>query len=210
MTKWTYAKSLFKLIFSKKKKWELQTGHKVKLEFYSGGTPYYQLHDLFDTFTERGLEAYQVYEELSMRVDAETLKQFIAKFKQLCNSNPIQILEVSKVLNFLEERVNFVVPPRDMIYKMAAVAYFDENESPYTFNAAYAHEKIERWKKNNDVDAFFLYKQLRDLIPLPNLSKEIYEMLVQTTEKIINYQLKNISGKASATPAEHSTSNGKE
>jgi len=208
MTKWKYIQHLLKLIFTKRKKWELQTGHIVDVAFYSGGKPYYKLHDMFDTFTERGLDAYQVYEEISMRIEVTTLKEFVKEFKKLCNSNPIQILEVSRVLNFLEERVNFVIPPKNLIYKMAAVAYFDENESPYTYKETYSQKKIATWKKNGDVDDFFLYQQLDSLIPLPKLSKEIYQTCQTTLEKILKYQSKATSGKQSATREEVSSLNG--
>lgn len=209
MTKWTYFKSLLKLIVSgKPKKWELSTGHTVKTAFYSGGKPYYQLHDMFDTFTERGLDAYQVYEEISMRIEVSALKEFVEKFKKLLTSNPINILDAANVLNFLEERVNFVIPPKNLIYKMAAVAYFDEHESPYTYNENYAQQKIKNWKESGDVDDFFLFQQLGQLIPLPKLSKETYQTLQQATEKIINYQSKVISGSPSESRAETISHNG--
>lgn len=208
MTKYKYIKFLTKALFSKKKKWELQTGHTVKVAFISGGKNYYQLSDLFNTFTERGLDAYQVYEEISMRVSVDDLKAFVSKFKELCNSNPIQILEVSRVLNFLEERVNFVIPPRDLIWKMASVAYFDESESPYTYDTIHAQKKIKEWQQNGDVADFFLYQQLRNLIPLPELSKETYDILMGTILKIQNHQseLMNTSGKRSETSGSNSTS----
>jgi len=211
MTKSTYLKSLLKLIISgKPKKWELQTGHTVDVAFYSGGKPYYKLHDLFDTFTERGLDAYQVYEEISMRVEVTALKEFVQRFKTLLNSNPINILDTANVLNFLEERINFVIPPKNLIYKMAAVCYFDDNESPYTYNESYAQKKIAAWKKNGDVDDFFLYQQLGQLTPFPKLSKETYQILQQTMDKILNYQSKVTSGKASVKLEGVSILNGKE
>lgn len=205
MTKLTYIKSLLKLLFSKKKKWELQTGHTVDVAFYSGGKPFYKLSDLFNTFTERGLDAYQTYEEIGMRIEVTALKEFVAKFKELCNSNPIQILEVARVLNFLEERINFVIPPRNLIYKLASIAYFDESESPYTYDTIYANKKMEQIRKNNDVDDFFLYQQLGDLIPLPKLSKETYQVLQDTMEKVIDYQSKSIFGNPSGSFEEQHT-----
>lgn len=195
MTKWKYAKFLFKLLFNKKKKWELQTGHTVDQAFISGGKNYYKLSDLFNTFTERGMEAYQVYDEVAMRADTATLKEFIAKFKNDLNTG--KLMDCAITLNFLEERVNLIIPPKALIWKMGAVAYFDETESPYTYDAIYAQKKIAKWKANGDVDDFFLYKQLGDLMPLPKLSKETYQVLQATITELLNYQSKSISGKAS-------------
>lgn len=197
MTKLTYIKSLIKLLFSKKKKWELQTGHTVDIAFWSGGKPYYKLSDLFNTFTERGLDAYQTYEEIGMRIEVTALKEFVSKFKSDLNTG--KLMDCAITLNFLEERVNFVIPPRNLIYKLASVAYFDETESPYTYDTIYANRKMEEIRKNGDVDDFFLYQQLGDLIPLPKLSKETYQVLQETMDKVISYQSKNISGKVSET-----------
>lgn len=201
MTKFQYIKFLTKALFSKTKKWELQTGHTVEIAFYSGGEPFYQLSDTFNTYVERGLEAYQVYEEILMRVGVNDLKVFVAKFKELCNSNPIQILEVSRVLNFLEERVNFVVPPSELVWKMASVKYFSKDDSPYSFEPAKAKKNVKKWRENGDVSDFFLCQQLENMIPLPKLSKEICEMLLGTANKIVKHQseLMNISGNSSET-----------
>lgn len=194
MKKWDYFKAITNLVFHKKKKWELQTGHTVEIAFYSGGKPYYKLSDLFNTFTERGLDAYQVYEEVSMRIDKKDLQVFVDKIKDSLNKNPIQLIEITKLITLLEERISLVIAPRELIWKMGSVAYFDESESPYTYDSLYAQKKIALWKKNGDVDDFFLFQQLSSLMPLPELSKETYHQLQETISKILKHQQKSISG----------------
>lgn len=205
MTKFQYIKFLTKALFSKTKKWELQTGHTVKVGFISGGKKYYQLSDLFNTFTERGLDAYQVYEEISMRVSVDDLKAFVSKFENDLNTG--KLMDCANTLSYLKERINFVIPPKELIWKMASVAYFDESESPYTYDTIYAQKKIKEWQRNGDVADFFLYQQLRNLIPLPELSKETYDILMGTILKIQNHQSEwmNTSGKRSETFVSNST-----
>lgn len=211
MTKLQYLKSLTKTVFSKKKKWELQTGHAVKVAFYSGGEPFYQLEDTFNTYVERGLEAYQVYEEILMRISPDDLKIFIARAKELRNANPIQLTEIFRLWDFIEERVNFVVPPTELVWKMAGVKYFSANDSPYSYEPQKARKNIEKWKANGDVSDFFLCQQLENMIPLPKLSKETYDSLQGMITKIADRQSKlmNTSGNSSETSEESFSSNGK-
>ena len=55
-------------LFKKKPKvWELEQGHVVVPAFIDRGVQYYEIKDLFNTFSSRGLEALQVYEEWEMR-----------------------------------------------------------------------------------------------------------------------------------------------
>lgn len=188
MTKWFYIKSMLRCLFGRVNPPKLQTGHKLELVFYSGGKPHFQLSDQFNTFSERGLEAYQAYEEILMRIDSNELKETVKKLKSITNSKEIQLTEIIRIVNNIEERQNFALPPREMIWRMGAIAYIDETESPYGYDHVYAMKKIATWKKNGDVDDFFLCQQLRDLMPLPELSKEIYQSLQATSDKILRYQ----------------------
>ena len=52
--------SLFK---KEPKKWDLQDGNVIIPAFIDRGVQYYELKDLFNTFTARGLAALQVYED---------------------------------------------------------------------------------------------------------------------------------------------------
>jgi len=209
MTKWHYIKHLFRLITGRSKPPAVPTGHTIEVAFYSGGKPYYRLSDQFSTFVERGLDAYQVYEELSMRMDAKDLMEYITKIEEKLNANPIKVQDIAVLVNLLKERATLPLAPRDMIWKLASVAYFDDKESPYTYDSTYAQKKIETWQVNKDVDDFFLYKQLRDLIPLPELSKETYQALQKTMGLIIDHHSKLLSGYPSPKPAAPSSSKGK-
>ena len=66
--------SLFK---KEPKKWDLQDGNVIIPAFIDRGVQYYELKDLFNTFTARGLAALQVYEEWDMRLQKQDLQNFI-------------------------------------------------------------------------------------------------------------------------------------
>lgn len=153
--------------------WQIDEGHVIEPAFISGGVQYYRLKDYFNTFSLRGLMALQVYEEWNMRMSKEQLMEFIDKAdKVLSNPKQINIGEIARLVSMLKERVEFIIPTSDLVYKFASVAFFDKNESPYSYDPEYNKEKITRWKEAGDVSDFFIVMRLKDIIPLPTLSEE--------------------------------------
>lgn len=188
MTKWEYIRNITRAVFSKKKAWSLESGYNVEIAFYSGGKPYYKLTDPFNTYAVRGLQAWQTYDEVLMRTDTKDMQLQIKKLKALVNSQEIRMVEIIRIILNLDERINFSIPPRELIYKLATVTYFDETESPFEYDSNYADKKMADWKHNGDVDDFFLFNQLRNFIPLPELSKEHYQMFQETMAMILSKQ----------------------
>ncbi len=153
--------------------WQLEEGHVIEPAFISNGVQYYRLKDYFNTFSLRGLMALQVYEEWNMRISKEQLVEFIEKAeKVMSNPKQINIGEIARLVGLMKERLEFVVPTTDLIYRFASVAFFDKNESPYSYDPEYNKEKIARWKEAADVSDFFIVMRLKDIIPLPTLSEE--------------------------------------
>lgn len=153
--------------------WQIDEGHVIEPAFISGGVQYYRLKDYFNTFSLRGLMALQVYEEWNMRMSKEQLMEFIDKAdKVLSNPKQINIGEIARLVSMLKERVEFIIPTSDLVYKFASVAFFDKNESPYSYDPEYNKEKIARWKEAGDVSDFFIVMRLKDIVPLPTLSEE--------------------------------------
>lgn len=169
--------------------WQLDEGHVIEPAFISNGVQYYRIKDYFNTFSSRGLTALQVYEEWNMRLQKEHLQVFIERFDEIVN-NPkqIKVSELYKIVSMLKERLDFVVPTTDIIYKFASVAFFDKNESPYAYDPEYAKQKIKRWKEAGDVNDFFIVMQLKDILPLPTLSEQDLAICLGLLDKIAGEQ----------------------
>ena len=189
----TTIKSLWLRVVSKFRKkpiWQLEEGHVIEPAFISNGVQYYRLKDYFNTFSSRGLTALQVYEEWNMRLTKEHLKMFIDRFDEIVNDpKQIKVSELWKIVGMLKERLDFVVPTTDLIYKFASVAYFDKNESPYSYDPEYAKEKIARWKEAGDVNDFFIVMQLKDILPLPTLSEQDLAICLSVVDKVAGHHL---------------------
>jgi len=179
----------------KVKNWELKTGHVVTPKFISNGIQYYELKDTFNTFTDRGMQALRVYEEWNMRCTKDYLLEYLeADEKLFSNPKEINVLQIANLRNMLKERLTFIVPTPQLIYNMAAVAFFDENESPYLYDDKYCREKIERWKSDPKINVFFCLMELKELIPLPSISGEDLKLCLKVVNEIDQKQLKSIIG----------------
>jgi hypothetical protein len=190
----TLKKLLSKLrsyITKKPKVWELEEGHVIVPAFMDRGVQYYEIKDVFNTFSNRGLMALQVYEEWDMRLKKEDLLDFILAFEKILNTpKELNVMNLVKVVSMLKERVNFPIATEDIYYKFASVRYFDEHESPYTYDPDYNKVKIARWKEaSSEVDAFFISSRLVDMLPLPKLSKEDLPSYLAMVQKVSDYQL---------------------
>jgi hypothetical protein len=171
--------------------WQIEEGHVIEPAFISGGVQYYRLKDYFNTFSLRGLMALQVYEEWNMRMTREQLLEFITKFdKIMSNPKTINIGDMARLVGGLKERVEFVMPTTEIVYKFASVAFFDRNESPYSYDPEYCKAKIQRWKEAGDISDFFIVTRLRDMIPLPELSEADLKTCLTVVDQVAGHQSK--------------------
>lgn len=189
------AVTVFRSLFKKKPvAWDLHDGHVIVPAFMDRGIQYYEIKDIFNTFSDRGLQALQVYEEWDMRLKKEDLLDFILAFENILN-NPkqINVVNMVQIVNMLKERVTFPIATQDIYYRFASVRYFDKNENPYHYDPEYCKGKIDRWKEaSSEVDTFFIMQRLGDMLPLPKLSKEDLPNFLETIKKITDYQLQTI------------------
>lgn len=130
----------------KVKVWDSPSGAVITPVFVFEGVQYYEIKDIFSSYAMRAMEALSIYETWNMRVTREYLLQHIAAMKE-ATTTKFSIPEIIKLYNNLEERLNFVIPTEDIILEMAAVKYFDENESPMKYDREYCKAKVARWKR---------------------------------------------------------------
>lgn len=182
--------------------WQLHEGHTIVPAFTVGGVQYYGLQDSFNTFTERGFQALAVYDEWNNRMTNEHLKAFIdVMYENMSGANgKIDLMNISQLVIMIKERLEWIVPTADLLYKMAGVAFFDEHESPYIYDAKYAEKKIKFWKENVDKPEVFFCNvpiHLRHIFPLPTISQQDLETCLEVIGKIEKKQLEKTIGMTS-------------
>lgn len=175
-----------RLLPRRKPKFRAFSNNEIAVEaFRHGGKVYYHFTDSFKVPAGRAICALAIYEELRMRCTVDYLKKHIAATEILLNptDKKIKLTELALINNNLKERLN-LAPFPDHIYKLASVIFFDETESPFSYDFDYNRKKIERWKEDPEILGFFLTMQFNDLMPFGNMSKERVGSYFKTTELI--------------------------
>lgn len=138
--------------------------HRIVYAFTSGGTKYYQFEDMANIAYERGLSALCVYNELEMRCSREYLIMHTDAIDKLLKEQKIDIYKIKQANDILKQRL-MMATDVDLMYKLASVVYFDETENPLVYEPEYAEKKIAKWRKDNEVSAFFSMLPLSELVP---------------------------------------------
>jgi hypothetical protein len=144
---------------------KLQPGHNLVFAFSSGGTDYFEFDDVFSMYSLRALTALNFYEKFNQRCSREyLLKHIEAVEKIMSDTKSFSVGKLAILNKQLKERVNLIFD-EDLAYELASVIYMDKTEDPYVYDFNYGRKKIEKWKKENSVESFFLRQPLTKLIP---------------------------------------------
>lgn len=166
--------------------------YKIVKAFEFDGKQYFQFEDIFALAYGRGISTSEFYSEFNMRCSREFLQLHCTAISNAINNKQgIQVSEIVKLTNQLKERLDLIFDV-ELLYKLASVVYFDENESPYTYDFKYNLQKIAKWKEMKLAD-FFLLVPINELIPLMNLSDEDLNIYTEVSRKINKTHLESIS-----------------
>lgn len=153
---------LLSFLWPSKIKVKLQTEHEVELVFVSGDVEYYKFVNEFKIPYVRAMAAMDIYRAFEEKVDAKYQKiAYAAIIELLRKGDNIGAGRVAQ--NSLERMEN--ITNVDLMYKLASVLYFDASENPYSYDTEYAEKKIKLWRKDNDIESFFLKTPLSDYLP---------------------------------------------
>ena len=167
------------------KKYFPDSKHMIIYAFTLAGIHYFKFHDPFNIPAERALTSITFYREVDLNCDKAYLKahaQAVINCLSATEENPV--IEVGKALQLERQLLMRIDMPKDsdLMYKLASVVFFDQNENPLIYEFEYGKQKIARWKKETTLRDFFLQKPIMELIPyLSNAGEnlETYDSLAQ-------------------------------
>lgn len=176
-----------KYLFRRKPKFKVFNSEMAVEAFRHNGKVYYHYPDSFKIPPGRTLCALAFYGELRMRCSKEYLENH-TRAMEIILSDPkkINIQAIAVMNKNLQERLS-LMPFPDHIYKLASVTFFDETESPFSYDFTYNAKKIEEWKKDPAVLDFFLQMQFSDLIPFSSTQSDNAKMYFQVSDQIDQY-----------------------
>jgi hypothetical protein len=176
---------LLKRIFQRKPKVIKLDKIKLVEAFELKGTKYYQVDDIFSMPSGRGMAALTIFAEYDMRCTKDYLLTHLNAVDKILNpeNRRIDLVALSIIHNNLRERLE-LMPFPDYIYKLAAVCFFDDTESPYNFDWEYNQKKIEKWKAAGGALDFFCTVPLKELMPFSIPLGSSVEGYFQSHERI--------------------------
>lgn len=173
-------------IFQKSKP-SYKADYPLEFAFTCGGVDYFEFIDKNNLPYERGLEALTFFQEMQNGVTNDYLKAYNAKMNQLLSDpKKINVNEIVKLQARFEERCNYIIS-KDIIYKVASVAFVDKNEPLTKYDFKLNERKIKNWKENAG-DSFFLSMPIKKLIPFLAKSGDTSLMYLNVVEKIDQIQ----------------------
>lgn len=189
-------KEILKNELSKREEQKLK--YRIEYAFTSGGTKYYRYEDIRNLPFERGLAALSIYNEVEMRCDRKLLKKYTDVVAGLLREKTIDIYKLNALNEMLQQRLSLTCDV-DLMYKLASVVFFDKKENPLVYEQSYAEKKIERWKKDMSVNAFFLQMPLKELIPFSTSAEIDLDTYSKLNEEInaLHSQLLRMNGSTS-------------
>lgn len=158
----------------------------IMYAFTIGDRHYFRFDDLLNVPYHRALQSLVYFKELDMNVDRKLLEAHTQAFDNVLSGSKLTITDIvnlKKLNDQLKERLILPKEP-DLMYKMAAVVFFDQKENPSVYEFKYGENKIRFWKKNTALTDFFLQKPLLELIPYLQHAGENLSMFSQMTEKV--------------------------
>jgi len=168
--------------------------YKVVEAFVHNGTRYLMFENNVEVPTARMLAAQGIYVEMEMRCDKEYLDLHTRAMDKLINDNKkgINITYIAQLNQNLKDRLS-LMPLPGFVFKLASVIFFDESESPVSYDFSYNEKKIATWKKDPELLAFFLSRLATELIPSLQPAAKSSSMYFQVAEKIDKIHRDNLT-----------------
>lgn len=157
------------LFGGKKPKFYIKPEHQTEFVFECGGKKYYKFTSELNIPSQRAFNALDIYQELDCGIDKTHLQGFCKAIIEQTNKG--RLVEVANLAKLLEQQTSHITNV-NLMYKLASVLYFDEQENPYDYDYVYCENKIKFWQENQkDIHNFFLQLPIGNLIPFGELSK---------------------------------------
>lgn len=160
---------------------------KIEKAFKSGTVQYYKFIDDHQIPSGRYKYIYAALKEADLRMDLDTLKNYVGEFKKVLNGgdkkNLVSMESLWRITLNMESRLALAFEPAS-VKRLAAVIYFDETEDLKTYNKLHGTQKVELWEKNGTMD-FFLTRPIVELFGLKGISTTSLEEYINQAELII-------------------------
>jgi len=174
--------------------------HIITYAFSINDRHYFRFDDPLSMGYDRALKCLVYYKEVEMNMDSKFIEAHTMAIDNIFLKKEINIndlLDVRVLNNQMKQRLQLPKEP-DLMYKLAAVTFFDQRENPQVYEFNYGEKKIAFWKKSTSLTDFFLSRPLMELIPYLKHAGENLKMFSEMTQNATKEHLASISAMLSS------------
>lgn len=139
---------------------------KVGFAFETGGVKYYRFIELTNMPIGRFNAMRDMLELAQCNTTADIYKANLTLWLSQCNEG--KLVDIASGLKEAQARLDNITSI-SVLYDLASVFYFDENENLLSYDPTYANKKISFWNEKGGI-AFFLQLPIRELMPSQGIS----------------------------------------
>jgi hypothetical protein len=186
-------RKLFKFLlpFLFKTRWHTKPDHEIELVFTSEGVEYFRFVNEFKIPYERAMAAMDIYAEYDERMEAKQHKDAYKSIIEYCKKG--DLVAAAQEATFCIERMDNITNI-DLMYKLLSVLCFDKGENCYSYDYEYNEKKIKLWKKDKDIQGFFLKTPLADHLPsFDGSSLNIQSYTLEQRKQLLNHLRNRLS-----------------
>ncbi len=181
----------------KKKKPFAGIKQEIRYAFTCGGVDYYEFADPFNIPPHRGYALFLEWSLMKAKITEEYLNKHAEANDAILKKDHKNVFEAKtdfkKVNDQLKERMRFLAFDLENLYRVAAVHFFDKNESPEIYDKDHAMEKIASWRRHATIEDFFLQLPIVRLFPFLQVQEENLKNYDQVVNQLNNLHLENLS-----------------
>lgn len=155
--------------------------HPIKYEFSIGEKNYFAFANPQMLYYQRFMAIQDRLLEAENRVSREYLLDMCNIAEGYMNKGEFSAVAA---LHFnLKQRLEYL-PTAEHLYALCSVWFFDQSESPFTYDSTYAYEKITLWQQHKDVLSFFLQRDMSEFFPFWDGLQENFRIYSMTLAKL--------------------------
>jgi len=161
----------------------------IEYGFTSGGTHYYKLKNHYDIFQDRAAFMLQFSTEMDMRLTSDMLNEFMDKIIELTKikDGEVDLGGIQVLAKEIKYRQEWLFEP-ESLYRMASVMWFDLKEDITTYDWQYNKEKIDSWKKKEEVLPYLCGQLLDGQNPFLSLSHKDSQLYLRKLREQLERQ----------------------
>lgn len=173
------------------------SNYEVKYAFTCEGVDYYEFADPMNIPPHRGYHLLKEWGLMKAKITKEYIEKHIEASEAVLSRDHKNVFEAKtefkRINDQLKERIVYMAFDLESLYRVAAVHFFSKEEHADIYDLEVAMKKISSWKKNANVEDFFLQQPLKKLFTYLEGQDENLKNYVEVERNLNSLHMDNLS-----------------